>query len=253
MAIVYQGHDVFEKNVQQLPYTFEQSLLEDYVKQVITKYPENNQIRSWGRGYGGWIIQGRKDDPVLRQWDSNVFSKVSPDNFEEWLYENIAQCYHRTDIAKNDFISDTLRSLEDLGLNPRRMRLSKLAAGSTLKIHNDMGFGIKKYAVRFHIPCITNQEVQWIMFDEKLNTRDFNPPEKNRFNEWIEQNEDKVICRFHLEAGKSYMIRTNNIHTVTNPSDQDRYHINCNIWDTSDSSKFPFNSEYAVDLDTQTS
>lgn len=248
MAIVYKGQDVFDENVQQLPFHYNKSVLEDYVKEVIAKYPENNQIGTWGRGYGGWIIQGRKEDPVLRQWDSNIFSKVKPENFEEWLHENIVQCYHRTEIANHQFVSNTITHLELLGLNPRRMRISKLAAGSTLKVHNDMGFGIKKYAVRFHIPLITNEEVEWIMFDESLNYKGYIPPDKNQWSEWIKKNEDKVISRFHLQAGKAYLIKTNNIHTVTNPSPEDRYHVNCNVWDVMSGTKFPFRNEYKVDF-----
>lgn len=246
MAIVFQGQEIFEKNVQQLPFTYDRYILEEYVSEVITKYPENDQIKSWGRGYGGWIIQGRKDDPVLRQWDNNATSNVNNNNFEEWIQEIIVQCHHKSDIAKHFLIQNIIEHLEFLGFNPRRMRLSKLIAGRMLKPHNDLGLGIKKYAVRFHIPCITNEDNHWIIFNERLNTKDFKSPEKDELKTWIKQNEDKIVCRFHLEAGKAYLIKTNNLHTVTNCSTEDRYHINCNIWDTKNLSKFPFNNEYKV-------
>ena len=61
-----------------------------------------------------------------------------------------------------------------------------------------------EYMARIHIPLMTNKKCVFISDGKNL----------------------------HMEAGKAYMVWVNNWHQIRNDSDEDRYHLICDAYDT---------------------
>jgi aspartyl/asparaginyl beta-hydroxylase (cupin superfamily) len=61
-----------------------------------------------------------------------------------------------------------------------------------------------QYMARIHIPLITNKKCVFISEGQNL----------------------------HMEAGKAYAVWVNNWHQIRNGSDEDRFHIICDFYDT---------------------
>ena len=87
-----------------------------------------------------------------------------------------------------------------------RIRLMKLAAGKSLRKHNDnIDQGIEsKKIVRIHVPIRTNSEVVFTMY---------------------ENDEDDDGEKLNLKAGHFYYLDVTKPHSVSNNSNEDRYHL----------------------------
>lgn len=87
-----------------------------------------------------------------------------------------------------------------------RIRLMKLAAGKSLRKHNDnIDPDIEnKKIVRIHVPIRTNREVVFTMYDN---------------------NEDEKGEELNLKVGHFYYLDVTKPHSVSNNSNEDRYHL----------------------------
>jgi hypothetical protein len=81
----------------------------------------------------------------------------------------------------------------DLGV----VRLMKLSAGSIIKEHSDYDLCYEDGAVRFHIPVVTNPEIEFYLNNERIN----------------------------LNAGECWYLRLSDSHRVNNFSLEDRVHL----------------------------
>ena len=81
----------------------------------------------------------------------------------------------------------------DLGV----VRLMKLGAGSIIKEHSDYDLSYEDGAVRFHIPIVTNPEIEFYLNNERVD----------------------------LNAGECWYLRLSDPHRVSNLSRQDRVHL----------------------------
>ncbi|CAN5758057.1 hypothetical protein BH20ACI4_BH20ACI4_23860 [soil metagenome] len=77
------------------------------------------------------------------------------------------------------------------------VRLMKLAAGSQIKEHSDYDLCYEDGVIRFHIPVVTNPEIEFYL------------------------NNERVI----LNAGECWYLRLSNPHRVNNFSLEDRVHL----------------------------
>ncbi len=77
------------------------------------------------------------------------------------------------------------------------VRLMKLSAGSIIKQHSDYDLCYEDGAVRFHIPVVTNAEIEFYL------------------------NNERVI----LNAGECWYLRLSDPHRVNNFTKQDRVHL----------------------------
>ena len=87
-----------------------------------------------------------------------------------------------------------------------RIRFMKLAAGKSLRKHNDnIDPDIEnKKIVRIHVPIRTNNEVVFTMYDN----------DEDEKGEWL-----------NLKVGHFYYLDVTKPHSVSNNSNEDRYHL----------------------------
>lgn len=77
------------------------------------------------------------------------------------------------------------------------VRLMKLAAGSVIKEHFDFDLCYEDGTVRFHIPVVTNPQIEFYLNNERIN----------------------------MKAGECWYLRLSDPHRVNNFSDEDRIHL----------------------------
>lgn len=163
-------------------------------------------------GFGGWSITSRTGS-WMDGWDFfqsasgealEAFFPSNNNNFKALKYFNIAHSMEHknpTEACVGE-IANVVKQLEDLGLTPRRVRVTCLKAGCKSLVHTD---GEEtEYIARIHIPLITNPKCVFICQGQNL----------------------------HMEAGKAYMVWVNTWHQIRNDSDEDRYHIIMDAYDT---------------------
>ncbi len=164
------------------------------------------------QGFGGWSITSRtgdwRDGWEFFQNDEGeameVYFPKNDNNYKSLKFFNIAHSMEHKNPTQAYVgeIASVVKQLEDLGLYPRRVRVTCLKAGTKSLVHRD-GNG-DEYMARVHIPLITNKKCVFISEGQHL----------------------------HMEAGKAYMVWVNNWHQIRNDSDEDRYHIICDAYDT---------------------
>jgi hypothetical protein len=159
--------------------------------------------------FGGWNLQSRTGDHrdgfnPNRGLDL-CWKKDGTFNFHLAKFLNHSHPFehkYKTN-ACVDPIGDVVDFLEEKGFYPRRMRLTCLKPHSKSIIHRDSSSD--EYFARIHIPLITNPKcIHWTEFGE-----------------------------VHMPAdGSVYMLWVNCMHQIRNDSDEDRYHIICDAYDT---------------------
>jgi hypothetical protein len=164
------------------------------------------------KGFGGWSITSRtgdwRDGWEFFQNDEGeameVYFPKNDNNYKSLKFFNIAHSMEHKNPTQAYVgeIASVVKQLEDLGLYPRRVRVTCLKAGSKSLVHRD-GDG-SEYMARVHIPIITNKKCVFISEGTTL----------------------------HMEAGKAYAVWVNNWHQIRNDSEDDRYHIICDFYDT---------------------
>ena len=164
------------------------------------------------RGFGGWSLTSRTGDwrdgfEFYQNNDEEAtksFFKENDNNIKALKFFNIAQSveYKNPTQACVGEIKRVLDQIEAVGLYPRRARVTCLKAGCKSLVHTDGA--PTEYIARIHIPIFTNPKCKFSCEGKSL----------------------------YMEAGKVYMVWVNKWHQIRNDSDQDRYHIIMDAYDT---------------------
>ena len=163
-------------------------------------------------GFGGWSITSRTGD-WRDGWDffqndegeaMEVYFPKNDNNYKSLKFFNIAHSMEHKNPTQACVgeLASIVTQLEDLGLYPRRVRVTCLKAHAKSLVHKDADDN--EYMARIHIPLITNKKCVFISEGQNL----------------------------HMEAGKAYAVWVNNWHQIRNDSDEDRFHIICDFYDT---------------------
>ena len=169
-------------------------------------------------GFGGWSITSRTGD-WQDGWDYfqndegkelEVFFPKNANNYKTLKFFGIAMSTEHnkpTQACVGEF-AKIVDQIEALGLTPRRVRVTCLKAGAKSLVHKDAGDN--EYMARLHIPLITNDKCRFTSQGQDL----------------------------YMEAGKAYMVWVNDWHQIRNDSDEDRYHIIMDAYDTKHITKY---------------
>lgn len=164
-------------------------------------------------GFGGWSLLSRLGD-WRDGWEA--IQAENGKSLESFLptQELIIKAYKHFNIAHSlehdkptqghvGEISNVLNQLKEMGLSPRRARITCLKAGCKSLVHKDAD--TTEYMARIHIPLWTNPKCVHICNGKTL----------------------------HMPAdGSVYMLWVNQWHQIRNDSDEDRYHIIMDAYDT---------------------
>jgi hypothetical protein len=165
------------------------------------------------KGFGGWSLQSQTGD-WRDGWEffqneegttiEEVFFPKNANNYTTLKYFNIAHSleYKKPTAAYQGEIAQLIDQIAEFGLMPRRARVTCLKAGSKSLVHRDCGEN--QYMARIHIPLITNPSCTFTAEGETL----------------------------YMAPGTAYMVWVNVWHQIRNDSDQDRYHIIMDAYDT---------------------
>jgi len=176
-------------------------------------------------GFGGWSLTSRTGD-WKDGWDffqndegeaMEVYFPKDDNNYKSLKFFNIAMSTEHDKPTQGCVgeIAKVIDQIEELGLTPRRVRVTCLKAGAKSLVHRDSDDN--EYMARIHIPIITNPKCVFISEGQNL----------------------------HMETGSAYMVWVNNWHQIRNDSDEDRYHIIMDAYDTKFVTK---NFHYEADI-----
>lgn len=178
-------------------------------------------------GFGGWSLLSRSAD-WQDGWEAiQTEAGTSLESFlptTELIYKsfkhfNISHSleHDKPTQAYVGEIKKTIDHLMELGFYPRRARITCLQAHCKSLVHKDAD--TTEYMARLHIPLWTNDQCVHICDGDRL----------------------------HMEAdGRPYIIWTNLWHQIRNDSDEDRYHIIMDVYDTK---KITNNFKYEGDFE----
>lgn len=163
-------------------------------------------------GFGGWSLLSRSGD-WKDGWDffqndegeaMEAFFPKNDNNYKSLKFFNIAMSteHDKPTQGYQGEIARVLDQIRDFGLEPRRARVTCLKAGAKSLVHKDADDD--EYMTRIHIPLITNPKCLFICDGINL----------------------------YMEPGNVYMAWVNTWHQIRNDSDQDRYHIIMDAYDT---------------------
>jgi hypothetical protein len=169
-------------------------------------------------GFGGWSLLSRTGD-WKDGWDffqndegeaMEVYFPKNDNNYKSLKFFNIAMSTEHCNPTQGykGEIANVLDQIRDLGFYPSRARVSCLKAGAKSLVHKDADDN--EYMARIHIPLITNPKCKFIMHGTDL----------------------------YMEPGNIYMVWVNDWHQIRNDSDQDRYHIIMDAYDTKKLTKY---------------
>jgi hypothetical protein len=197
--------------IEKLPYEVDIESLRNTVEEVKKVGPMVFQGSEFGyNNFGGWNLQSKSGDyrDGFQVGIEKCWRKVwKPGTFNYHLakfldYSHGFEHKNKTNACIGPF-GDVVDFLEEKGFYPRRMRLTMLKPHSKSIIHRDAP--AEKYLARIHIPLITNPKCI----------------------HWTEHGEA------HMPAdGSVYMLWVNCMHQIRNDSDEERYHIICDAYDT---------------------
>lgn len=165
-------------------------------------------------GFGGWSLLSRTGDwrdgfSFFQNEEGtaleDVFFPKNANNYETLKYFDIAHSleYNKPTQAFQGYIKEVIGQLEEAGLRPRRARVTCLKAGSKSLVHSDGP--PTEYMARIHIPLWSNEKCIHICEGENL----------------------------HMPSdGSAYMLWVNNWHQIRNDSNEDRYHLLMDAYDT---------------------
>lgn len=195
--------------VERLPYGVNvKSLVETLENHVKKIGPMVFQGSEFGyNNFGGWNLQSRsgKYTDGFQVGVEKCYRKDGTFNYHlaKFLdYSHAFEHKNKTDACVGP-LSDVIDFLEDKGFYPRRARITMLKPHSKSIVHRDAPSDT--YLARIHIPLITNEKCV----------------------HWTENGE------FHMPAdGSIYMLWVNCMHQIRNDSDEERYHIIMDAYDT---------------------
>ena len=176
-------------------------------------------------GFGGWSLTSRTGD-WKDGWDffqndegeaMETYFPKNDNNYKSLKFFNIAMSTEHNNPTQGYVgeIKKVIDKIAELGLYPRRVRVSCLKAGAKSLVHKDADDN--EYMARIHIPLITNPKCVFICDGETL----------------------------HMEPGQAYMVWVNKWHQIRNDSTEDRYHI---IMDAYDTKHITQNFKYEADI-----
>ena len=163
--------------------------------------------------FGGWSLLSRTGD-WREGWEVSAFHGHPAEqlltingqpNYPVHKFLNLSHSFeHATPTqACQGYIQQVIDRISDLGFWPRRARVSLLRPGGATVMHSDAAEDV--YMARIHIPLWTNEQC--------THTCDGYP--------------------LHMPAdGSVYMLWVNRAHQVHNRSDQNRYHMIMDAYDT---------------------
>lgn len=169
-------------------------------------------------GFGGWSLLSRTGD-WRDGWDffqndegeaMEVYFPKNDNNYKSLKFFDIAMSTEHRNPTQGyqGEIARVLDSIRDLGFHPSRARVTCLKAGAKSLVHRDADDN--EYMARIHIPLITNPDCVFKCDGEDL----------------------------YMEPGRIYMVWVNRWHQIRNDSDQDRYHIIMDAYDTKKITKY---------------
>lgn len=170
-------------------------------------------------GFGGWSILSRRGDwkdgwEVVQHEDGLKLENFLPTKeliIKSYKHFNIAHSleHDRPTQACVGEIKKVIDKLKDLGLEPRRARITCLQPHCKSLVHKDAE--TTDYMARIHIPLWTNKKCVHICQGKNL----------------------------HMPAdGSAYIVWVNLWHQIRNDSDEPRYHIIMDAYDTKKITKF---------------
>lgn len=177
------------------------------------------------RGFGGWSITSRTGD-WRDGWeffqtpdgDENFEFVFQPENrFAAKKFFNLCHSIEHKNPTQAYVgeIAYAVDQMAAMGLTPRRVRVTCLKAGCKSLVHRDGADD--EYICRIHIPIVTNPKCVFICQGQHL----------------------------HMEAGKVYAVWVNTWHQIRNDSNEDRYHIICDFYDTNKITKhFKYHGDF---------
>ena len=176
-------------------------------------------------GFGGWSVLSRSGD-WRDGWDffqndegeaMETYFPKNDNNYKSLKFFNIAMSteHDKPTQAYQGEIAKVMDRIKELGFYPSRARVTCLKAGAKSLVHRDADDN--EYMARIHIPLITNPKCIWIQDGTNL----------------------------HMEAGSSWIVWVQKWHQIRNDSDQDRYHL---IMDAYDTKKVTQNFHYNADI-----
>jgi hypothetical protein len=174
-------------------------------------------VNSQYGGFGGWSILTRTGDwrdgwelgHVVLNQIKELTNQSDIMRYKVMKYLGISHPFEHkypTQACIGE-ITNTLQKIEKLGFYPRRARISLLKSGKKSDYHRDAPES--EYMIRLHIPIKTNNKCFYISEGQSVN----------------------------MLEGKAYLIDTTRWHQIKNESDEDRYHIIMDCWDTKHLSK----------------
>jgi hypothetical protein len=177
-------------------------------------------------GFGGWSLLSRTGEwqdgfeffqtGENEQFQGDFFPK-GQNNFAVLKYLNVAHSmeYKNPTEAYVGEIKNVISQIDELGFYPRRARVTCLKAGCKSLVHSDGP--MNEYIARIHIPLFTNDKCVFVCDGVDL----------------------------YMEAGSVYMVWVNTWHQIRNDSNEDRYHIILDAYDTKHITK---NFKYEGDI-----
>lgn len=163
-------------------------------------------------GFGGWSIQSRLGDwrdgwEAIQTERGQTLEQFLPTQeliFKSYKHFGIAHSleHDKPTQAYVGEIRKILDQITEMGLTPRRARVACLKAGCKSLVHKDADSS--DYMARLHIPIFSNDKCVFIADGEHL----------------------------YMEPGSVYMAWVNIWHQIRNDSDEDRYHIIMDAYDT---------------------
>jgi hypothetical protein len=159
------------------------------------------------KGFGGYSVLSRTGDwrDGFQNGDTFCRKKNGSFNYQLAKYLDVSNSFeykNPTEACTPAFFT-IINTFMEAGFYPRRARITVCKAHSRSSVHSDGSS--EDYIARIHVPLITNEKC----------------------THWSEKGE------WHLPAdGSAYMMWVNNIHQVRNDSDEDRYHLIMDAYDT---------------------
>jgi hypothetical protein len=189
---------------ERLPTSFDIQKLREELAEVVRQFPPFmvtdhyggwSALSSTGSYLDGWGNGQRAYDPGFMP-GATMEEKRAALGLKE-----IAAYRQPTEICVG-YIRQMLIGLRDAGFSPLRARFALLKSGGSTTLHRDAPAG--SYAVRLHIPILTNGQC-------------------------ILESEGESV---HLPSdGGGYLIRVDRLHQVFNRSTEDRIHFVAAVWD----------------------
>ena len=176
-------------------------------------------------GFGGWSLLSANGD-WRDGWDffqndegmaMETFFPKDDNNYKSLKFFNISMSTEHKNPTQGcqGEIARVLDQIRELGFYPSRARVTCLKAGAKSLVHKDADDN--EYMARIHIPLITNPKCTFTADGETL----------------------------YMEPGNIYMVWVNIWHQIRNDSDEDRYHI---IMDAYDTKKITKHFKYEADI-----